>query len=508
MTMKSKTGKNFSLNVLPLVEKTEATAKLITPKKNVVTVIGNDAIRSTFEEGCLQQIVTIADAPGIDEAVLNPDGHLGHGCPVGSVFSSRELIYPNAVGPDVKCSMSFLQFNIPSDELKDAKLRERLVNAIEERIPTGPGNHMPPKARPFDGIELLKKVAIEGASREVLTELNIPVAWTNFCEDASHGEPDALQSRLNDLCRHIPVLEGKLRQLGGVGGGNHFLECNVVNVQPEMEEVAHTFNLVHGNIGFLCHFGSRGFGYSLTSGCRGWPGQFRLLEEKFNTWRTPFPGGDKQNVYAPLGTREATDYLNDMAMGANFATVNHLLVCTYIMEAFAEVLGDRVQANLVYYIAHNIIRCEIVDEKPAYVHRKGATRAFASGHHELKNTPFYQTGHPILLPGNPVDGSTIMVAQPGSRKALNSVNHGAGRAMSRRKASETFKQQDVTAHFDAADIVTNCGLNYPVDECPQAYKPYDQVIDSVVKAGLAALVANLRPVMNIKDNDTRAETSA
>lgn len=100
-----------------------------------------------------------------------------------------------------------------------------------------------------------------------------------------------------------------------------------------------------------------------------------------------------------------------------------------------------------------------------------------------------------------------MVGQRGSRRALNSVNHGAGRAMSRRKACDTFKQGDVDAHFEAADITTNC-RKYPVDEAPQAYKNYSDVINSVEQANLAKVVARLKPVMNIKDNDTRAETSA
>jgi tRNA-splicing ligase RtcB len=490
------------------VDVKEATAKIVLPSKNIINVIGNEYIRNTFEHGCLQQAANMADAPGVTEMVINPDAHWGYGTCVGSVFASPDVIYPNAVGPDVKCSMSFLQFNIPVDTLKDNKLRAKLIKAIEERIPTGPGNHMPAKARPFD-LEVLKRVAHSGAvQRGVLDDLAIPANWASLCEDATHGDPDELQARLSFLMDKVPALDGKLRQLGGVGGGNHFLECNVVNVKPEMESVANTFGLVNGFIGFLCHFGSRGFGFSLTSGCKGWPGQFKLLEEKFNQWRVPFPGGDNHNVYAPVGTEEARNYLNDMALGANFATVNHLLVCTYVMEAFTEVLGNSVEANLVYYIAHNIIRREIVDKNFQYVHRKGATRAFPAGHYELKDTPFYKTGHPILLPGNPVEGSTIMVAQHGSRKALNSVNHGAGRAMSRKKASETFRQRDIVAHFDAADIITNCGRNYPVDECAQAYKPYSQVIESVEKAGLALTVAKLIPRFVIKDNDTRKETSA
>ena len=42
-------------------------------------------------------------------------------------------------------------------------------------------------------------------------------------------------------------------------------------------------------------------------------------------WST-LPGDDKELVYAPLGTAEADAYLDDMALGANFATLNHLLI--------------------------------------------------------------------------------------------------------------------------------------------------------------------------------------
>ena len=62
------------------------------------------------------------------------------------------------------------------------------------------------------------------------------------------------------------------------------------------------------------------------------------------------------------------------------------------------------------------------------MHRKGATRAFPANHFALKDTPFYETGHPILLPGNPTAGSCVMVADPGADKSCYSVNHGAGRA--------------------------------------------------------------------------------
>lgn len=490
---------------MSFVEKTEATAKLITANKKVVTVIGTDSIRSSFEPGCLQQITNIADAPGIDETVLNPDGHQGYGCPVGSVFASRDMIYPNAVGPDVKCSMSFLQLHIPHEALNDKSLRRALINALEARIPLGAGSRQAPKARKFAKSELVN-AAIDGAGPTVLSDFGIPAEWAEKCEDAKHGDCGKLFDRIEEIGSKNPVLYDKLIQMGSVGGGNHFMECNSVKVAPGMENEAKVFGLMDGHIGFLNHFGSRGFGYFLTSGGRGYPGQFRLLAEHFEKWRIPFPGGDSHNVYVPYGTKECDDYLNDMNLGANFATVNHLLVCTYILEAFEEVLG-KIGATFVYYIAHNIIRREAIDGTAYWVHRKGATRALWAGHHELKDTEFYKTGHPILLPGNPIDGSTIMVGRRGSRRALCSVNHGAGRSMSRRKAVETFNKKDVNAHFDEADILTNC-RQYPVDESRGSYKPYAAVIDSVEKAGLATTVATLKPRMIIKDGDQSAEGAA
>jgi tRNA-splicing ligase RtcB (3'-phosphate/5'-hydroxy nucleic acid ligase) len=499
---------------------TEATARLSTPRNKLITVIGTAAIRETFDAGTIRQILTIADAPGIDRAVLNPDGHVGYGCPVGSVFSSREMIYPNAVGPDVKCSMSFLQFDLPAAALSDKPLRRRLIDAIELRIPTGPGHHKGRKALPLDDVELLKRVATLGAHPDVLAALNIPGQWVNVCEDASHGEPEALAGRLATLMNgNTEFWTRKLQQLGGVGGGNHFMECNAVSVVPAQAAIADAFGLRDGCVGFLNHFGSRGFGFALTSGSGSHhPGQFKLLEEHFARWHIPLPGDDRENVYAPLGTRHAIDYWNDMSLGANFATVNHLLVCKYVVDAFEEVLGA-VPSELIYYIAHNIIRKEIIDGEEAYVHRKGATRALPAGHAELVGTRYESTGHPILLPGNPRDGSTIMVGLPGSAIALNSVNHGAGRIRSRgacRRAAkdaadphhELFRQQSVNAEFEHADILTNCGRNYPVDEAPASYKDYGEVIKSVEQAGLAKLVARLKPLMNIKDSDTRAETSA
>jgi tRNA-splicing ligase RtcB len=152
----------------------------------------------------------------------------------------------------------------------------------------------------------------------------------------------------------------------------------------------------------------------------------------------------------------------------------------------------------VYFISHNIPRKEVVDNKLSWVHRKGATRAFPAGHYALKDTPFEETGHPILLPGNPRDGSAVMVADDGASLSCYSVNHGAGRAMGRKHANRVLDQATVDQEFDREDILTNCRF-YPKDEAPAAYKDFNEVLRSVKSAGLASEVARLKARFVIKD---------
>ena len=467
-----------------------------------VTVIGTQAIRETFDEGCLQQAINSRRAPGITDLVLNPDGHCGYGAPVGCVMVSPTHVYPGPVGVDIKCSMSLLQLDLPADAIIDRPVRRALIKAICERIPTGAGRGQrhATKSRRVDEATG-RQVLIQGASTAVCDSIGIPAEWASRCEDAAHqghdDTADALGSRLD---RHLDRgsfrnFAEKVSQLGSYGGGNHFGECEVVQLEDNDRawQVAEVFGLKDGRVAFLSHCGSRGIGHNLAMG------QFNALQDKFARWDIPLPGQDRELVYAPLGTPEADAYLDDMALGANFATINHLLINALVLEAFQEVIPG-VNGELVYFISHNIARKEIVDNRPAWVHRKGSTRAFPAGHHALKGTIYENTGHPILLPGNPQAGSSVMVAEPGAAISCYSVNHGAGRALGRKRAIRELDQVAIDQSFDQADILTNC-RTYPKDEAPAAYKDFDEVLNSVRLAGLATEVARLKARFVIKDGD-------
>lgn len=486
-----------------LIPTGEATAMLPTPDSSTkpITVIGTDAIRSTFDDMCLQQAVNSRMAPGVTDFVLNPDAHCGYGAPVGCAMVSPTHVYPGPVGVDIKCSMSLLQMDLPADQIDDRRTRRALIDAICERTPTGAGRGQrhASKSRKV-GPDLGRQVMIEGASPDVCSQLGIPEEWIDRCEDAYHvGHDETRDALAIRMEKHMKVgyfrnkFDGKMQQLGSYGGGNHFGECEVVKIEDNAraQRAAEVFGLQDDQVAFLSHCGSRGIGHNLASA------QFKALQGKFAQWNIPLPGNDRELVYAPLGTPEADAYLDDMALGANFATVNHMLINALVLEAFQEIIPG-VIGKLVYFISHNIARKEIVDNRPAWVHRKGATRAFPAGHHSLKDTIYSETGHPILLPGNPQAGSAVMVADEGAAISCYSVNHGAGRALGRRRAIRELDQAEVDQSFDDADILSNCRM-YPKDEAPAAYKDFDEVLRSVKTAGLATEVARLKARFVIKD---------
>ena len=247
----------------------EATAILPTASTAPIKVFGTEAIRETFDDLCLEQAVNSRMAPGVTDLILNPDAHCGYGAPVGSVMVSPTHIYPGPIGVDIKCSMSLLQLDLPAEAIVDRKVGRALISAICQRTPTGAGKgQRSVKQARHVNRTLGKQLVVEGASKDVCMALGIPTDWIYRCEDSFHvGHDDtqaALESRLETLLerREMTNFSDKMQQLGSYGGGNHFGECEVVEVadNDRARSVAETFGLNDGKVAFLSHCGSRGSG--------------------------------------------------------------------------------------------------------------------------------------------------------------------------------------------------------------------------------------------------------
>lgn len=94
----------------------------------------------------------------------------------------------------------------------------------------------------------------------------------------------------------------------------------------------------------------------------------------------------------------------------------------------------------------------------AIVHRKGATPA--------------QKGQAGLIPGSMATAG-YLVCGKGVEDALNSASHGAGRAMSRQKAKDSFTQSALKKMLSQAGVTLIGGS---VEEMPLAYKDIDRVM--------------------------------
>ena len=133
------------------------------------------------------------------------------------------------------------------------------------------------------------------------------------------------------------------------------------------------------------------------------------------------------------------------------------------------------------------------------MHRKGATRAFASGS-PLIPQRYRLTGQPVLVPGDMGRASYIL---SGTEKAMNetfgSTCHGAGRVMSRSQAIKTSKGRAISQELESTGVYVRASSKATIaEEMPEAYKDVSKVVKVAHNAGISRLVARIIPLGAIK----------
>jgi tRNA-splicing ligase RtcB len=250
-----------------------------------------------------------------------------------------------------------------------------------------------------------------------------------------------------------------------------------------------------GTLFVQVHSGSRGFGHGLATNYL----QFARAEL----------GGALRDIdlgYFLPDSPHYQAYLNAVAAGGNYAILNRLILFEQVAEAFAEVF--HAELELIYEISHYLVQREEHPEFGAvWVHRKGATRAFPAGHPALVGTPWAARGHPVLIPGSNHDHSYILRPLPGAVKSGYSVNHGAGRRLSRGQALKRFSQREMDAEYRAAGILVNVDGHVPLDESGPCYKSAGEVVAAVTGAGLAEVEYTLWPLASLKGTEERRRKS-
>jgi tRNA-splicing ligase RtcB len=209
---------------------------------------------------------------------------------------------------------------------------------------------------------------------------------------------------------------------------------------------------------------------------------------------------DRQLSCAPASSADGQAYLAAMAAAANFAWANRHAMTHLIRGAVARVLSAAAaeRTRQVYDVAHNVAKRER-HGRDVLVHRKGATRAFPPGNPEIPGA-YARCGQPVFIPGSMGTRSYVLAGRDGAmERSFGTVCHGAGRRMSRTGARKRIQGADLRRELEAAGITVRCPSNKGLaEEAPFAYKAVEQVVGVVERAGLAARVAELRPIGVVK----------
>lgn len=452
---------------------------------DAVVYISEELLPRLYEDKSLEQLAHAASLPGVVEPVLGmPDIHEGFGLPIGGVMAVDPdgVISCGAVGMDINCGVRLLRSGLEA-RCFDRPLLRRLIERIEQYVPTGVGKKGRHKGL---GGEIFEAVAARGAEAVI-------AAGFGAREDLEYIEEGGFLPGADLGAVSRQAQRRGAVQLGTLGGGNHFIEIQEVTDIYDTE-TADRYGLFAGQLTVMIHTGSRGFGHQI---CTDYT---RRLAEAAPRYGIELPSRGLACV--PVDSPEGRDYYRAMAAAVNFAFANRQIITTDVRRAFAEVLNsppETLGLRPVYDVAHNIAKWETHQGRRLLVHRKGATRALCAGH--PGNPPVYRdTGHPALIPGSMGTASYVLVGTEQAAETFFSVNHGAGRVLSRTAAEKTIGREEFERSM--GDVLYNArDYREIVDEAPSAYKDIDQVVGVLAAAGLARMVARMRPLAVIKGKD-------
>jgi tRNA-splicing ligase RtcB len=234
-------------------------------------------------------------------------------------------------------------------------------------------------------------------------------------------------------------LQGKAaRQLGTSGTGNHFVEFGLITLHED-----NALGIAAGEyLALLSHSGSRGLGASVAQ-----------HYTKIAMDACKLPREAQQLAWLDLDTEAGQEYWMGMQLAGDYAKACHDRIHANLLKATG------LQAQVTIENHHNFAwEDTLPDGRTVIIHRKGATPAHAG---ELGIIPGSMTTPAYLVSGKGVPAS------------LYSASHGAGRAMSRKRAKENVTMSALKKMLADANVTLIGGS---VEENPLAYKDIERVI--------------------------------
>jgi len=370
------------------------------------------------EEDALKQAQNLANLPfAFRHVALMPDTHVGYGMPIGGVLATNNVIIPNAVGVDIGCGMCAVKTNVNVDEISREQLI-KIMDGIRQLVPLGFNRH-----------------------KERQDESLMPQGF-----------------RVDDMVVVKREYQAALKQLGTLGGGNHFIE-----MQRSDE----------GFLWIMVHSGSRNFGLQVAEY---YNKKAKKLNQIYNS--TVDPKADL--AFLPFETDDAHLYYKEMQYCTQFAFANRKLMMERIQHVVSSVLSAVIYEPIIN-IAHNYAAWEEHFGEKVIVHRKGATSA--------------KLGEIGIIPGSQGTKSYI-VEGLGNPESFMSCSHGAGRVMGRKAAIRNLDLETEKRKLDELGIIHSIRNKSDLEEASSCYKDIAQVME--LQKDLVKIKTELSPLAVVK----------
>lgn len=382
--------------------------------------------KENIEQGAIDQMEIAMRLPVTVAGALMPDAHQGYGLPIGGVLATKNAIIPYGVGVDIGCRMALSIYDISENYFLEN--RSKFKRELLAFTKFGAGN-----------------------------------GW-HGSEKAEHAVLDRDEFRMTPFIRGLH--ERASVQLGSSGGGNHFVEWGII----ELNEADEKLNLNKGKfLALLTHSGSRGFGATVA-------GYYTKLAKEL----CKLPKEAANLAYLDLNSAEGQEYWIAMNLAGDYASACHEVIHARLTKAIGATVLAKVENH------HNFAWKEKWNGQEVIVHRKGATPASKD-----------VMG---IIPGS-MTAPGFLVRGKGEENSINSASHGAGRQMSRTKAIKNITKDEMSAILkDNGVTLIGAGL----DEAPMAYKDINKVM--AAQTNLVDVIAKFTPKMvRMADDGSRED---
>jgi tRNA-splicing ligase RtcB len=256
------------------------------------------------------------------------------------------------------------------------------------------------------------------------------------------------------------------RQLGTLGGGNHFIEFCLDK---------------HDRVWIMLHSGSRKIG--------------NTIAETHTRYAMKLPHNkglpDKQLSVVLEGTPEYDAYKRDLYWAQEYARLNRQVMLVQYLGVLQKFFPEeKLKIKEDIWCHHNYVAEEVYNGQKVYVTRKGAIRA--------------GKGEMGIIPGS-MGSQSFLIRGLGSEESFNSASHGAGRAMPRGKAKKAFhagQTRSIEEQLKGLDPrwEIECIRNATIaDELPDCYKGVDQVMAN--QTDLVEVYQELHQLMVVKGGE-------